>query len=111
MMIVANQFYYFLLIFFSITVQLKSQICLLTNNYDSCSTNTECGCFAMLNTDGIGICAFLWPSCSQFTPCNVTDNTCEKLTTICVRHPRCHNLPVCYPTSLMDERICPSKLD
>ncbi|CAF0979601.1 unnamed protein product [Adineta steineri] len=87
---------------------LSSQICQDIAQYAQCSTNSACGCFHMINTDNSGVCGFLWPICSQLALCNSSDNTCQQSGTVCVRHSRCNDRPLCYPVSMMDQRICPS---
>ncbi|CAF4280373.1 unnamed protein product, partial [Adineta steineri] len=34
---------------------------------------------------------------------------CPQLDTVCVQHPRCHELPLCYPIALSKQHICPPK--
>ena len=75
--------------------------------YDECSSNAACACFHMEGATGTGICAYEWLDCSDLVPCEQTTNRCLQSDHICVRHPRCHDLPVCYPTSMTDKRICP----
>ncbi|CAF4182198.1 unnamed protein product, partial [Adineta steineri] len=86
---------------------LTSNICQGADQYARCSKNTACGCFHRLNTNDISICGFLWPTCSQLVPCNPSTNVCGRSDTICVRHPRCHDLPLCYPVSMIDQSVCP----
>ncbi|CAF1104551.1 unnamed protein product [Rotaria sordida] len=100
--------HYFILILLSIIVQVKSQICQEFAQYDKCSTNNACGCFHMTDVGNIGMCGFLEIDCSQVKPCNSSNNACNLSDSICVRHPRCNDLPLCYPLSMIDQRICPS---
>ena len=86
---------------------MNSQICQGISQYGQCSTNTACGCFHMTDANDIGICGFLWAPCSQLVPCGSSNNACDNPDHICVRHPRCNSLPVCYPVSMIDQRICP----
>ncbi|CAF1027283.1 unnamed protein product [Adineta steineri] len=90
-----------------IIVRVRSQLCQDMDQYAQCSASSACGCFHMTNADNTGICGFLWPSCSQLKPCSPSNNTCDPLNTVCVQHPRCNNHSVCYPISMIDERICP----
>ncbi|CAF4187838.1 unnamed protein product, partial [Adineta steineri] len=87
---------------------LISHICEGVDQYGRCSMNSACGCFHRANADDISICGFLWPTCSQVALCNSSNNTCDQSDTICVGHPRCHNRPVCYPVSMIDEPVCPT---
>ncbi|CAF3749214.1 unnamed protein product [Adineta steineri] len=93
-------------------VQIESQICEKTAQYGECSTNNACGCFHMLGAnDGVGICGFLWPTCSRLVPCNSSDNSCLQSNTICVQHPQCDDRPLCYPVTMMNENICPPMIN
>ncbi len=87
---------------------MKCQVCQDVAQYSRCSKNSACGCFHMVNADNTGICGFLWVTCSQLVPCNRSDNSCHQADAICIRHPRCDDLPLCYPVSMIDQRICPS---
>ncbi|CAF1297418.1 unnamed protein product [Adineta steineri] len=61
--------------------------------------------------DGVGICGFLWPTCSRLVPCNSSDNSCLQSNTICVQHPQCDDRPLCYPVTMMNENICPPMIN
>jgi hypothetical protein len=54
-----------------------------------------------------GICGFLYGPCSELVSCEPSRNICYEPNHICVHHPRCSLHPVCYPVSMMDQRICP----
>ncbi|CAF1031635.1 unnamed protein product [Adineta steineri] len=95
-------------ILLSATVQVRSQLCLDVDQYGPCSLNGACGCFHMAGLVDTGVCGFLWPICSQLKPCNSSSNACDQPDTICVQHRRCRDIPLCYPVSMMDQRICPS---
>lgn len=84
------------------------ETCEGASQYDRCSTNNACGCFHRINTNESSICGFLWTSCSRLEPCRPSDHICDQKDSICVQHPRCHNRPVCYPLSMMNQQICPS---
>ncbi|CAF0999165.1 unnamed protein product [Adineta ricciae] len=99
---------YFILLLLSYTVQVNSQICQDVAQYGRCSANSACGCFHMVNVIDTGICGFLWTNCAQLTACSSLDNACHQPDTVCVQHPRCQSLPLCYPVSMIDQRICPS---
>ncbi|CAF0934639.1 unnamed protein product [Adineta steineri] len=57
--------------------------------------------------DDTGVCGFLWPTCSRLVRCNSSDNSCLQPNTICVRHPQCEDYPLCYPTAMIDYKMCP----
>jgi hypothetical protein len=97
----------FVLIVFSLTVNVKSQTCQGTYQYAQCSSNSACGCLSLPFADNIGICALLGVSCSRLSPCQ-SDDSCEKTDHICVRHPQCDSRPLCYPLTMTDQRLCPS---
>jgi hypothetical protein len=86
----------------------NSQTCEVTPGYDSCSSNSACRCLPIVSSNDIGICAPVGVSCSQLTPCQLPDNTCEKLDHICVFHSRCDSNPICYPMILLNQNLCPS---
>ncbi|CAF0764137.1 unnamed protein product [Adineta steineri] len=95
-------------ILLSITVQVNSQICEKTPQYGECSTNSACGCFHMIGAnDDVGVCGFLWPTCSRMLRCNSSDNSCLQPSTICVHHPQCDDFPLCYPVTMIDQNMCP----
>ncbi|CAF1180201.1 unnamed protein product [Adineta steineri] len=92
----------------SMTVIIKSQICEKTPQYGECSTNSACGCFHMIGTnDDVGVCGFLWPTCSRLVRCNSSDYSCLQPNTICVQHPQCDDFPLCYPVGMIDQNMCP----
>ncbi|CAF2961529.1 unnamed protein product [Rotaria sp. Silwood2] len=88
-------------------VRVQSQICHGTPEYDQCSSNSACACFHMAGANNTGICGFQWVTCSEFRACERTTNRCHESDHICIHHPRCHNHPVCYPVSMIDQQICP----
>ncbi|CAF1525094.1 unnamed protein product, partial [Rotaria sordida] len=88
-------------------VRVQSQICHGISEYDQCSSNSACACFHMAGTNNTGICGFQWVTCSELRACEHTTNHCHESDHICIRHPRCHNHPVCYPVSMIDQPICP----
>ncbi|CAF1145782.1 unnamed protein product [Rotaria magnacalcarata] len=100
-----HYFGYFL--FSSLVVQVNSQLCHGVPQYGRCSSNTACGCLHMEGALDIGICGFQWVMCSELTPCDEIDNYCQEPDRVCVRHPRCHERPVCFPVSMMDSKVCP----
>ncbi|CAF3523245.1 unnamed protein product [Adineta steineri] len=89
-------------------LRIKSQICEKTAQYGECSTNSACGCFHVIGANNnTGIYGFRWLACSHLVLCKSSDNSCSQSDTICVRHPQCNNLPVCYPVTMTDQSICP----
>ncbi|CAF1222340.1 unnamed protein product [Adineta steineri] len=103
-----NIYCFVVLILLSITGQVKSQTCKNVAQYDRCSKNSACGCFHRVGAnDDAGICGFLWPTCSSLLPCNTSTNSCTQSNTVCVQHPRCHEQPLCYPTAMSKQNICP----
>ncbi|CAF0718848.1 unnamed protein product [Adineta steineri] len=103
-----NIYCYVVFIFLSITVQINSEICEKTPQYGECSTNSACGCFHMVGADdNAGVCGFLWPTCSRLLRCNSSDNSCLQPNTICVHHPQCDDFPICYPTAMIGQNMCP----
>ncbi|CAF1375187.1 unnamed protein product [Adineta ricciae] len=99
----------FILIFlFSLSFyEVNSTLCSDISQYGRCSTNSACGCFPMSGADNVGICGFLWTSCSTLDLCDSVTNACAKDEHICIHHPRCHVKPVCYPASMISSRVCP----
>ncbi len=89
-------------------VRINGQLCYGLSQYGRCSTNVACGCFHMIDRNDTGVCAFLYVTCSELVSCAPSNNFCYQPNHICVRHPRCFSAPVCYPSSLIDQQICPS---
>jgi hypothetical protein len=87
--------------------RVTSQICHGISQNDRCSTNSACGCLRMAGAGDAGICGFLYGPCSELVSCESTNNACYEPNHICVHHPRCYLHPVCYPVSMIDQRICP----
>ncbi|CAF2891502.1 unnamed protein product [Rotaria sp. Silwood2] len=88
-------------------IQVTSQPCHGMSQYSQCSTNSACGCLYKASSDNIAICGFLWVTCSELVSCESLNNTCYEPNHTCIRHPRCHNLPVCYPLSMSNQQMCP----
>ncbi|CAF3290066.1 unnamed protein product [Rotaria sp. Silwood2] len=91
----------------ALTAQVNSQLCHGISQYGRCSSNNACGCFHMEGVSNIGVCGFQWVDCSGLTPCDQTDSNCPEPDQICVNHPRCNSLPVCYPASMIHSTVCP----
>ncbi|CAF0722125.1 unnamed protein product [Adineta steineri] len=47
------------------------------------------------------------PTCSRLLRCNSSDNSCLQPNTICVHHPQCDDFPLCYPVTMIDQKMCP----
>ncbi|CAF4745075.1 unnamed protein product, partial [Rotaria sp. Silwood2] len=103
---IAVRFFVFILLSCSV-IQVTSQPCHGMSQYSQCSTNSACGCLYKASSDNIAICGFLWVTCSEFVSCESLNNTCYEPNHTCIRHPRCHNLPVCYPLSMSNQQMCP----
>ncbi|CAF1342316.1 unnamed protein product [Rotaria sordida] len=88
-------------------VQVKSQSCNGISQYDRCSPNSACACYMIAGTIDIGICVDVFFDCSELAECGKSDNTCYESNHRCVHHPRCNNLPVCYPVPSFNQQLCP----
>ncbi|CAF1511339.1 unnamed protein product [Rotaria sp. Silwood1] len=106
MSITAVRFFIFILLS-CLIIRVNSQTCDGMSQYDQCSTNSACGCLYRADFDDIAICGFLGVTCSELVSCESLNNACDEPNHICIRHPRCHNLPVCYPLSMIDQQMCP----
>ncbi|CAF4217803.1 unnamed protein product [Rotaria sordida] len=95
------------LLILSLTVNVNSQTCSGISQYGQCSSNNGCGCLHLSFTDDIGICALIGVSCSRLSPCQSPNDACQETDHICVRHPQCNSQPLCYPLSMVDQRLCP----
>jgi hypothetical protein len=88
-------------------VRVNSELCHGTPQYGQCSADSACGCLHMTGGIDVGICGFMWVTCSELVSCASTNNVCYEPGHICIRHPRCHTIPVCYPVSMTNQQICP----
>ncbi|CAF4771311.1 unnamed protein product, partial [Rotaria sp. Silwood2] len=88
-------------------VRVKSQFCHGTSQYDRCSPNSACACFYIAGAIDIGICGDEFVDCSELPACERPNNLCREPNHRCVHHPRCHNLPVCYPVPSFNRQLCP----
>ncbi|CAF4609818.1 unnamed protein product [Rotaria sp. Silwood1] len=88
-------------------VRVKSQFCHGISQYDRCSPNSACACFYIAGAIDIGICSDEFVDCSELVTCEQPDNLCHEPKHRCVHHPRCRNLPVCYPVSSFNRQLCP----
>ncbi|CAF0791768.1 unnamed protein product [Rotaria sordida] len=99
----------FVFILFSFTVRVKSQYCPEIAQYDRCSLNSACACFHIAGAINVGICSDEFVDCSELVACESSNNLCREPNHRCVHHPRCHNLPVCYPVPSFNRQLCPSR--
>ncbi|CAF3856677.1 unnamed protein product [Rotaria sp. Silwood1] len=53
------------------------------------------------------MCSYLYVECSELNACAADNRTCWEPEHKCVTHPRCHNVPLCYPMDMATETICP----
>ncbi|CAF1256509.1 unnamed protein product [Rotaria sordida] len=97
----------FVFVLFSLTVRVKSQLCHEIAQYNRCSSNSACACFHIAGATDIGICSGEFVDCSELAPCEHSTNLCREPNHRCVHHPRCHNLPVCYPVPRFNKQLCP----
>ncbi|CAF3307637.1 unnamed protein product [Rotaria socialis] len=89
--------------------RVESQTCDKMNQYDPCAKNYACTCFHRLDGPNATICIDEFSiSCSELIPCESSTNRCYEAEHICVRHPRCNQLPVCYPVPIFNQQLCPS---
>ncbi|CAF1039539.1 unnamed protein product [Rotaria sordida] len=105
---VSISIHYSIFILLSLTVvNINGRTCHGKSQYDLCSSNNECGCLQLSLSNNVGICAILDLSCSRLQPCQSPGDTCETTDHVCVRHPRCNSSSLCYPLSMIDQRLCP----
>ncbi|CAF1458021.1 unnamed protein product [Rotaria sordida] len=98
----------FVFILFSFTVRVTSQIC-YRNQYDRCSTTNGCACLHIAGAplSSMGLCSYQFSvDCLDLHPCEPLSNFCPPEYE-CVYHPRCNNVPVCYPVPRNNRQICP----
>jgi hypothetical protein len=85
----------------------KSQLCFDIAQYEKCSPNTGCSCLHIPGAINVGVCSYEFlAECSELVKCD-HNNLCDKPDHRCVHHPRCHNLPVCYPVPTYNRQLCP----
>ncbi|CAF4202749.1 unnamed protein product, partial [Rotaria magnacalcarata] len=90
-------------------VRVKSQSCDGMSQYDRCSRNSTCACFHLPGASNTGICTDRYAlTCSELTPCTRPTNNCRQSDHICVHHPECLDIPVCYPVPNHNKQFCPS---
>ncbi|CAF1290930.1 unnamed protein product, partial [Rotaria sordida] len=89
------------------TVRVKSQFCHGISQYNRCSPNSACACFQIAGAIDVGICTDEFVICSELVACESSNNLCREPNHRCIHHPRCHNLPVCYPVPSFNRQLCP----
>lgn len=87
---------------------MNSQTCNVATQFTTCSSNSECVCFPLSNSNTLGICGLRNASCSDFVPCQSPDDSCAQPEHICISPPRCGSPRLCYPLSMTDQTLCPS---
>ncbi|CAF3291305.1 unnamed protein product [Rotaria socialis] len=75
--------------------------------YDRCSTTNGCACFLIAGATNFGLCSYQYlVECSQLTLCENSTNLCPR-DYECVHHPRCRDVPICYPVRADNVELCP----
>ncbi|CAF1310491.1 unnamed protein product [Rotaria magnacalcarata] len=90
-----------------VEVEINAQTCKDAVQYEQCSSNIGCGCLPLINTDNSSICAFLHIKCSELNSCANNNRTCYRPDHLCVKHSRCHSVPLCYPADMTSQALCP----
>ncbi|CAF1622692.1 unnamed protein product [Rotaria magnacalcarata] len=90
-----------------VEVEINAQTCKDAVQYEQCSSNIGCGCLPLINTDNSSICAFLHIKCSELNSCANNNRTCYRPDHLCVKHSRCHSVPLCYPAGMTSQALCP----
>ncbi|CAF1084314.1 unnamed protein product [Rotaria magnacalcarata] len=60
-----------------------------------------------MNSGNGSICASLHIKCSELISCANNNRTCYRYGHLCVKHPRCHSAPLCYPADMTVQVLCP----
>jgi sugar lactone lactonase YvrE len=89
-------------------VRARAQTCQNASPYDQCSSNIACGCLPLAATNNNGVCVYLYHTCSELNACANKNQMCYQPGHVCVKHPRCQNLPVCYPIDTISQLHCPA---
>ncbi|CAF3157591.1 unnamed protein product [Rotaria sp. Silwood2] len=79
-------------------------------SYETCSSNSGCGCLSLSHNNISSICAFLYVTCSKLSSCAADNKTCYQPNYTCVKHSRCQPSPLCYPMHMATQSICPTTL-
>lgn len=90
-----------------IVVVLNSQTCIVEIQFNTCSSNSACGCLPLSNSNTLGICGLRNASCSEFAPCQSPNDSCAQPEHVCIRPPRCGSPLICYPLWMADQTLCP----
>lgn len=91
----------------NLIVDVNSQACNNAAQYSSCSSNSGCGCLSYSFSDTMGVCGLLSQSCSEFVACQSPNDACAQTGHVCVRHPQCSSSPLCFPSSMFHDDVCP----
>ncbi|CAF4742986.1 unnamed protein product [Rotaria sp. Silwood1] len=88
-------------------VRVKAQSCQGLAEYSQCSSNPACRCLRLTADANRGICGFLYVTCSELVSCSGENRTCFTPDHVCVQHPQCQALPLCYPMRMATNTMCP----
>ncbi|CAF1020329.1 unnamed protein product [Rotaria sordida] len=91
-----------------ILVRVKAEPCQGLAQYSQCSSNPACRCLKLTTDTDTGICGFLYVTCSELVSCSGENRTCFTPDHVCVQHPQCQALPLCYPVRMATNNMCPS---
>ncbi|CAM4965823.1 unnamed protein product [Rotaria socialis] len=91
-----------------LTVRAESKRCYGLSQYDQCSTNIACGCFNSTSATDSDLCGFRWLTYSELNSCMPNTYMCLEPNHVCVHHPDCQDLPLCYPLSMTSHELCPT---
>ncbi|CAF5218812.1 unnamed protein product, partial [Rotaria magnacalcarata] len=53
------------------------------------------------------MCGFRWLTCSELNSCMPNTHMCLEPNHVCVHHPDCQDLPLCYPLAMTSHELCP----
>ncbi|CAF4252669.1 unnamed protein product, partial [Rotaria sp. Silwood2] len=88
--------------------RVKAQSCQELAQYSQCSSNLACRCLKLAADTNAGICGLLYITCSELVLCSGENRTCFTSDHVCVQHPQCQALPLCYPIRMATNIMCPS---
>lgn len=88
-------------------VNANSRTCDVQTEFDTCSSNSQCGCLPLSNSNSLGVCGLRNASCSDFVECQSSDDTCAQPEHVCIRPPRCGSPRLCYPLAMAQQNLCP----
>ncbi|CAF4140264.1 unnamed protein product, partial [Rotaria magnacalcarata] len=88
-------------------VRVHSQSCDGISQYDRYSQNPVCACFHLPGVSNTDIYTDRYAvTCSELTSCNHSTNHCSQPDHKCVQHPKCRDIPVCYPMPNYNQQFC-----